>query len=228
MGTAEDGSIYIEARTECRHLLSISDEWKSDVKKHLEEHDEIDLFKYIAVAYRCIEEIHQAILNSFFSLELYENCYKIIGYANEYFDKREGLKFLCQEEELTEEFWKRSQNALNMQDWMVKECLHFLTLFIRKNTSMAIVLYHGSFPCDSIDSFAFSLDKEEKKTDLQIGSLIRTKEWVYQCYSKRIDLLNDAFIIIAVNTALQRNKEKDIADQIGRFIDVLVWKKRLE
>ena len=228
MGTAEDGAIYIEAKTKCSYLLSISDEWKPDEKKHLEGNDEIDLFKYTVVAYRCIEEIHQVTLNSFFSIELYENCYKTIGYANEFFDKREGLKFFCQEEELTKEFWDRPKKILNMQDWMVRECIHLLTLFIRNNTSVAIVLYHGSFPCDSIDSFAINLDKEENKTDLQIGSIIRTEKWDYQCYSKEINLQNDASIIVAVNTTLQRDEKMEIADQIGRFLDVLVWKKQIE
>lgn len=228
MGIAEDGAIYIEAKTKCSYLLSVSSDWKPDERKHLEEHDEIDLFKYISVTYRCIEEIHQATLNSFFSLELYENCYKIIGCANEFFDKREGLKFFCQEEELTKEFWERPQKTLNMQDWMVRECINLLTLFIRNNTSVAIVLYHGSFPCDFIDSFATNLDKEEEKNNIQIGSLIRTEKWAYRCYSKKIDLQNDASIIVAVNTALQGDKEKEIADQIGRFLDVLVWKSQLE
>ena len=228
IGIAEDGTKYIKAKTKCSYLLSISNDWKPDEKRHLEANDEIDLFHYISVAYRCVQEIHQATLNSFFSMELYENCYMIIGIANEFFEKREGLKFFCQEEELTKEYWEKPQKTLNMHDWMVKECLHLLTLFIRNNASVAVVLRHGSFSFDAIDTFAIDLDKEEEKKSLQIGDLIKVNNWNYRCYSQKIDVFNDAYIIIAINIALQRNEENKIADQIGRYMDVLVWKRHLE
>lgn len=224
MGTADDGAIYIEAKAKCDHLLSVFDDWKPKEKKHLQEHETIDLFKYIQIAYKCIEEIHQATLNSFFSLELYENCYKIVGIANEFRDERENLQFLCQDEELTKESFERQNTTLNMHNWMVNECIHLLTLFLKNNLSVAIVLYHGDLSCDFIDDFAINLDKRDENGDVNIGQVLTLGKWKYSCYARTTDLLNDSYTAIAINHALPQTEGRTLENRVSRFVNVLVWK----
>ena len=228
LGISEDGATYIEATAKCKYLLSVSDDWKPNEKELLQEHEEIDLYKYLSVAYRCIQEIHQTILNTFFSMDLYDNCYKIVGLSNEFHDKREHLKIFCQEEELTEEYFRRPRKTLNMEDWMVKECINLLKIYLKKNMPVAVVLYHGSISCEFIDEFAINLDKQEKKCDININEMIKVENWNYLCTSKKIDVIKDLYTVIAINKALSKEQQLDMKDRIKRFVDVLVWKEHLE
>jgi len=227
IGIADDGARYIEARARSEYLLSVFDHWKSNEKEYLKEQQEVDIFKCISITNACIHEIHQKTLNCFFSLELYENCYKIIGYSNEFSEKREDISFICQNEELTREFWEQPKKNLNMDSWMVRQCIGILALFLRNNYSVATILYHGSFPECRIDEYGIDLKQEGNKTGLEIGNLVKIDGCDYRCHSKIIDLIRDAYTIIAVNMALPREKEKQISEQFSRYIDVLIWKRML-
>ncbi len=225
MGVDDDGAYYIEAKAKCEYLLTEFKEWKAVEKKYLQANTEIDIFKCISVANKCVREIHQKTLNCFFSMKLYENCYKILGYANEFQDNREGLVFFRQEEELTKEFWMQPKKELNTISWMIEKCIALLTMHLKNNTSVVSVLYRGDFSSGNLDEYAVNLDKEGNKAGIEIGHMVKIDDIDYLCYSRTIELVKDLETDLVINTAIASDKE--IKERFMRIVDVLVWKKCL-
>ena len=224
IGNADDGATYIKAISKCSYLLSIFDRWKKDEKTYLATHESIDIFSFISTMQKCINRIHQKTMDTLFSESLYNNCAKLLEYANEFPDTREHLFFLKQDRELNEEFYSKSRFTFNRTNWMVKQCIGLLQLFLRNNTDVAIVAYHGNLPYSCSDDYSINLDAQEKTVDLNIGELIKVNDKQYRCYNKRIDLVNDAYTAIVINTALGGKEEAIICKQWNQYIEALIWK----
>lgn len=227
MGIEPNGTRYIQAIARCEYLLTMYKKWKSGEKQHLETQTEIDIFQYIEKANKCVTEIHRKTVNSFCSKDLYENCYKVIAYSNEFLDDREDLVFFCQEEELTKEYMERETQNLKPSSWMVDTCIRFLIKYMRNNISFVSVIYRGAFAHGHLEEYAIKLDKEGKEGYLSIGEIVKINDVDYRCHANTIDLCRDANTVVAVNAALPREKGKEIGGQIARFVDALVWNGRL-
>ena len=106
---------------------------------------------------------------------------------------------------------------------MVKQCIGLLHLFLRNNTDVAIVAYHGDLPYSCSDDYSINLDAQEKTVDLNIGQLIKVNDKQYRCNNKRINLENGAFTAIIINTALSGKEEAIICKQWNQYIEALVW-----
>ena len=221
MSIGDNGVPHIEAKTKCDYLLSIYNEWKPVEKRHLQANTEIDIFKYIGIANKCIEEIHQKAINCFFSVGLYDNCYQILGYANEYPDDREGLTFFCQEEELTKEFWERPQSKINPISWMVDKCIALLTIHLKNNTHVVRVLYRGNFQSGNLNEYGVNLDK----AGLNIGQGVKIGGIDYLCYSRKLELVKDLETNIVINRMISGDKET--RDRFGKIVDALVWREQI-
>lgn len=228
IGIDAKGERHIEAKAKCDYLLSMYKKWKTCEEQYLKAQTEIDIIKYIEIANKCIYEIHIKTVNSFCSIELYENCYKVIAYSNEFPDDREDVVFFCEEEQLTKEFFERPTKNLHPSSWLVENCINILILFMRNNMSLASVIYHGTFASGRLEEYAIKLEKEGKEALLSIGDLVKINDVDYICFARTIDLVRDSNTVVAVNASLSKEKRKEIGSQISRFVDVLVWKEKMK
>ena len=143
VGTEDNGERYIEAKAKTDYLLTVFKKWKTDEKEYLHQHENIDIFRFLSITHKCIQRIHLELMNFFCTESLYEDCCAILEKSNEYYTQRNGLSFLCQEEELTKEFFSRPRKTLNNHSWMVRECIDLLKIFFRNNLNVVSVLYYG-------------------------------------------------------------------------------------
>lgn len=221
MGIDENGARYIEAIAECNNLLSVFSKWKPVERQHLQTVNQIDIFRYIVIAHKCINEVHQRVLDTFFSEELYDNCCSIVNYANEYFDKRDGLHFLCQKEELTKEYFNRPRKTLNTDSWLVTQCIKLLCIHLKNNIPSAVVLYKGVLPCAIVSNYVIDLN-EQNAQDLCVGSLVRISNMDYICFTEFILLDKDIDFFIAINKKVPRGEGQEIGNRFCNIFKVLI------
>lgn len=223
VGTNSDGTPYIKANADCSRLLSIYSKWKAVEKKHLQQYHSIDLFAYVKVAHACIEQIELNLVNYFMSEELYDSCYKILVKANEFFEQRQGLAFLCQEEEMTKEFWSRPSKTLNNHSWMIPECIRMLESFLRNNIHVATILCHGKDYSTPLVNVSTELSWEQIE-QMHPGNKIIISGRPYVCYSIIMDLLNQSKLVLAVNAAISPREQGTRCIRFQKYANALLGK----
>lgn len=160
-------------------------------------------------------------MNFFCTESLYEDCCAILEKSNEYYTQRNGLSFLCQEEELTKEFFSRPRKTLNNHSWMVRECIDLLKIFFRNNLNVVSVLYYGNRYSDLIKEIATELKSEEYR-QINVGRIVNISGMKYRCYSMRTDILSGSSVIVAINSKIPTTQEKTINDQFSRYLQALL------
>lgn len=226
IGTNNDGTRYIQANANCSRLMKIYSKWKAVEKAHLQQHQSIDLFAYIKVAHACIIQIELDLVNYFMSEELYDSCCNILVKANEFFDNRKGIAFLCQEEEMTKEFWSRPSKILNNHFWMIPECIGMLETFLRNNIHVATILYHGKNYSLPLANVATELSWEQIER-MQPGNKIVISGTPYLCYAVILDFLNQTKLVLAVNAAIPIREHENRCLRIKKYTNALLGKEVL-
>ena len=222
--TDDDGTSYIQANADSYRLMQIYSKWKAVEKEHLQKCETIDVFAYVKVAHACLMQIEKELVGYFLSDELYDSCCRILTKANEFFDHRKELIFLCQEEELTKEFWHRPFKSLRPRSWMVPECIILLEAFLRSNSSRAVILYYGKGYSVSLANVAIELSKEQNE-QIYSGDKMNINGMHYLCYSTKMDLINGRRIILAINEDIPSDKREEVHFLFSKYVNALLGKK---
>lgn len=227
IGMNSDGTPYIKANADCARLMQIYSKWKAPEKAHLQQHQSIDLFAYIKVAHTCIMQIELDLVNYFMSEELYDSCCKMLVKANEFFEQRKGLAFLCQQEEMTKEFWSRPSKTLNNHHWMIPECIGMLEAFLRNNIRVATILCHGKNYAIPLANVATELSWEQIE-QMHPGNKLIISGTPYVCYSVIMDYINQSKLVLAVNAAIPVKEQESRCIRFKQYTNALLGKELLK
>ena len=208
-----DGSSQYLVLADRNRLLHDFDEWKPEEITYLSScEDYFDIRPLIQVFHRCIDRIHDEIMQIHFSTDFYISCATIIAVAKE-FDNEDNVQIIRNEDEINWADLDIAGKSLNLTYLQVPICKKILEIHFINNRKWIKVLYHGVSLKKSFANFGYEIDFQ-KASEISHAPL----PVVNFCGQKMIRLYGSAFLdkcevyCILADSHFPREEQKNICE----------------
>ncbi|MHB1153514.1 MAG: hypothetical protein ACYCWE_15330 [Eubacteriales bacterium] len=201
-------------------LLLQFDEWKKEEILYLKQQTEnINLFPYIQILYKCILRIYDKIMQIHFNKNFLDSCTKLIKVANEFVNEN-NLRIASSEIQIDNDFFEQPKMHFEFNDLMISLCKKVLSEYIKNNVHYIKVVYHGEKYKERLNNFALEIDEETASKISQLEFItFNSKKMIRLIYSLNFDTGNMYSVLVDVN--FKHEEIKELCADYGEYLKAL-------